>query len=110
MKKRNREALAAAQQAELEALAALPDDRIDTSGMPEVRDRSDAKRGLFHRPVKQQLTLRLDADLVAWFKQHAANGQGYQPDINRALRDHVQRSQRARRAVQQPMPTSSAVN
>ena len=75
---------------ELRALAALPDDRIDTGDIPEVEDWSDARRGAFYRPVKRQLTLRLDADLVDWFKRHARNGRGYQTDINRALRDHVE--------------------
>jgi uncharacterized protein (DUF4415 family) len=46
---------------------------------------------LFYRPVKQQLTLRLDADVIAWFKDHAPKGEGYKTDINRALRRHVQR-------------------
>ena len=77
------------QRAELEALAALPEDDIDLSETPEVRDWSGAKRGLFYRPVKQQLTLRLDADIVAWFKGHAHGGRGYQTDINRALREYV---------------------
>lgn len=44
------------QKAELSALEALPDDQIDTSDVPEVRDWSDAKRGLFHRPVKRRTT------------------------------------------------------
>jgi len=48
-------------------------------------------------PLKQQLTLRLDTDVVAWFKRHAEGGRGYQTDINRALRDYVRR--RDRRAV-----------
>lgn len=74
---------------ELEALAALSDESIDTGEIPEVRDWSDARRGLFYRPVKQQLTLRLDADVVAWFKRHAQGGRGYQTDINRALREYV---------------------
>jgi len=82
------------QKAELEALAALRDDQIDLSGSPEVRDWSGAKRGLFYRPVKQQLTLRLDADVVVWFKRHARGGRGYQTDINRALREHVQRREK----------------
>ncbi len=82
------------QKAELEALAALPDDQIDLSDIPEVRDWSGAKRGLFYRPVKQQLTLRLDADVVVWFKRHAPGGRGYQTDINRALREHVQRREK----------------
>ena len=81
------------QKAELDALAALPDDRIDLSDIPEVRDWSGAKRGLFYRPVKKQLTLRLDADVIAWFKAHARGGRGYQTDINRALREYVQQRQ-----------------
>ena len=40
------------QKAELDALEGLPDDQIDTSDVPEVRDWSGAKRGLFFRPVK----------------------------------------------------------
>ncbi|MEJ0070112.1 MAG: BrnA antitoxin family protein [Pseudomonadota bacterium] len=74
-------------QAELDALAALPDAVIDTSDAPEVGDWSDAVRGRFYRPIKQQLTLRLDADLVAWFKADGAAG--YQTRINRALREYV---------------------
>ena len=80
--------------AELEALEALPDDQIDTSDIPETLDWSGAKRGLFYRPVKQQITLRLDADVVAWFKQQAPGGRGYQTDINRALRSHVEQAER----------------
>ena len=79
------------QRAELTALEALPDDRINTTDVPELLDWSDARRGVFYRPVKRQITLRLDADVVAWFKVHAPDGRGYQTDINRALREHVQR-------------------
>lgn len=38
--------------------------------------------------MKQPVTLRLDADIVAWFKEHAPGG-GYQTAINRVLRRHV---------------------
>ncbi len=79
------------QRAELTALEALPDDQINTTDTPEIHDWSDSRRGVFYRPVKQQITLRLDADVVAWFKTHAPGGRGYQTDINRALREHVQR-------------------
>jgi uncharacterized protein (DUF4415 family) len=89
MKKGRSDQLTLAQQAELAALAALPDDEIDTRDMPEVRDWSGAQRGLFFRPIKQQLTLRLDADVIAWFKRHTPQGQGYQTRINRALREYV---------------------
>jgi uncharacterized protein (DUF4415 family) len=81
----------------LAALAKLPERKIDTKATPEVRDWSNAKRGLFYRPVKQQLTLRLDADVIAWFKDHAPDGEGYQSDINRALRQHVERNERTRK-------------
>jgi uncharacterized protein (DUF4415 family) len=88
------------QAAELKSLTALPDEDIDTSEAPELLDWSGAKRGLFYRPVKQQLTLRLDADVVAWFKKQTRSGKGYQTRINRALREYVQQRQadRQRRA------------
>ena len=79
------------QSAELQALDSLPEDQINTTDIPEILDWSDARRGVFYRPVKQQITLRLDADVVAWFKAHIHHGRGYQTDINRALREHVQR-------------------
>jgi uncharacterized protein (DUF4415 family) len=96
MKKATSKRLTRAQRAELKSLAALRDEAIDTSDAPELPDWSGAKRGLFYRPVKQQLTLRLDADVVAWFKNHTTSDEGYQTRINRALREYVQ--ERARRS------------
>jgi uncharacterized protein (DUF4415 family) len=90
MKKESSDRLTPAQRAEVEALAALPDSQINTRDMPEVRDWSGAQRGLFFRPVKQQLTLRIDADVIAWFKRHTPHGEGYQTRINRALREYVE--------------------
>jgi uncharacterized protein (DUF4415 family) len=90
MKKGSSDRLTPAQQAEIEALAALPDNKIDTRDMPEVRDWSSARRGVFFRPIKKQLTLRLDADVIAWFKRHTPNGDGYQTSINRALREYME--------------------
>ena len=89
------------QKKELAAQAVLPDDKIDTREMPEVRDWSNAKRGLFFRPMKQQLTLRLDADVVAWFKEPAPKG--YQTDINRALREQWSAA-RVEREAEAAMP------
>ena len=79
-------------QEQIRALESLPEDQIDTTDAPEILDWSDARRGVFYRPVKQQITLRLDADIIAWFKAHAPGGRGYQTDINGALREHVQRT------------------
>lgn len=82
-----------AQRAELKKLAAMPDADIDLSDIPEKLDWPNAERGKFYRPVKQQLTLRLDADVVHWFKTHAQDG-GYQTRINQALRRHVEEEMR----------------
>src|SRR5262249_23207687 len=99
MKKGISKRLTPDQRAELKSLAALRDDAIDTSDAPELLDWSGAKRGLFYRPVKQQLTLRLDSDVVAWFKSHTRSGEGYQTRINRALREYVHgQATRARRS------------
>ena len=83
--------LTPAQIAELQVLADMPDEEINTSDIPEILDWSDARRGVFYRPVKKQITLSLDADVVAWFKSRTPSGRGYQTDINNALREHVQR-------------------
>ena len=79
-------------QQQIRALEDLADDQIDTTDAPEILDWSDARRGVFYRPVKQQITLRLDADIIAWFKSHARGGRGYQTDINGAPREHVKRT------------------
>ena len=84
-------------QAQIRALEALADDEIDTTDAPEILDWSDARRGVFYRPVKQQITLRIDADIIAWFKSQARDGRGYQTDINGALREHVLRTVRSQR-------------
>ncbi len=98
MKRGTSRKLTKAQKAELQALAALPDEQIDTSDIPEIRNWSGTRRNLLYRPLKQQITLRLDADVVAWFKAGAPGGRGYQTEINRVLRTHALRSQK-RRAV-----------
>ena len=95
MKRATSKPLTKEQKADLATLEALPDAQIDTSDIPEVVNWPDAQRGLFYRPVKKQITLRLDADVLAWFKRNAPGGRGYQTEINRALRQHVQQSEKA---------------
>ena len=89
MKKGPSKTLTDRQAAEIESLAALPEDQIDTSDIPEILDWSDARRGLLYRPVKKQITLRLDADVIAWFRANCPGGRGYQTEINRVLRHHA---------------------
>ena len=68
---------------ELEALKNMSDEEIDTSDIPEIQDWSQAKIGQFYRPVKKQITMRLDADVIAWLQ---ADGKGYQTRANEILR------------------------
>jgi uncharacterized protein (DUF4415 family) len=68
---------------ELEALLRLTEDEIDTSDIAEVTDWSGAVVGRFYRPVKEPVTLRLDADIIARLK---SEGPGYQTRINALLR------------------------
>ena len=82
---------------ELEALSALPDDQIDTSDIPELTEEQlrSAVRGLFYRPIKKPVTIRIDADVLAWLKQQ---GPGYQTKANRLLRMEMLRSLSAKKA------------
>jgi uncharacterized protein (DUF4415 family) len=84
----NRRQFTAKQQRDLVALAALPDEQIDTSDIPELPLRAwkDAVRGKFYRPVKQAVSLRLDTDVVAWLKRP---GKGYQTRANHLLRQQM---------------------
>jgi uncharacterized protein (DUF4415 family) len=70
---------------ELAALAAKPESEIDFSDLPATteQDWHAAVRGKFYRPVKQQLTVRVDADVLEWLK---SQGSGYQSRLNSILR------------------------
>lgn len=74
----------------LDRLTAMPDDDIDTDDIPEAPAENwvHARRPGLYRPIKKPVTLRLDLDVVEWFKDHAAEG-GYQTEINRVLRRYV---------------------
>ena len=88
-------ALPVEQRARIEAVAAMPEDQIETGDIPEVRDWSGAVCGKFYRPLKRQLTLRVDADVVDWFQRQAPKG-GYQTEMNRVLREAMLRGRRKR--------------
>jgi len=77
--------ITAERRAELKALAARPDSEIDLSDIPELTDEQlkNAVRGRFYRPIKRQVTARLDADVVDWLKKQ---GKGYQSRMNAILR------------------------
>ena len=77
--------LTPARQRRLARLAQRPDSDIDFSDLPELTEKfwRNAIRNSFYRPVKKQLTLRLDADVIAWLRRH---GKGYQTRANALLR------------------------
>src|SRR6185312_15321651 len=57
---------------QLDALEALPEDQIDFSDIPEMTEEDWLKPhyiGLHYRPGKKSVTIRLDEDLVRWFKK-----------------------------------------
>ncbi|MNQ75481.1 hypothetical protein D3C85_902810 [compost metagenome] len=72
-----------------ERLAKLEDQDIDTSEMPELGE-DFFRRAELRVPVKQAVTIRLDADVLEWFK---SQGTGYQTRINQLLRQYMQAQQ-----------------
>ena len=76
------------QRRQLEELAKMPDSEIDTSDAPELPESvwANAVRGRFYRPVKEAVSLRLDADVLAWLKK---DGAGYQTRVNKILRERM---------------------
>jgi uncharacterized protein (DUF4415 family) len=91
------------QKAELAALDNLRDEDIDFSDIPPLTEefwKNGIRNPHYARALKEQLTIRLDADILDWFKRHAKDGKGYQTDINKALRAYVvaQEKRAARKA------------
>jgi uncharacterized protein (DUF4415 family) len=75
------------QKAELVALTRRPDASIDYSDIPPVRTHGKLEVGKFYRPIKKLVSLRIDVDVLAWFK---SQGSHYQTRINLALRREME--------------------
>jgi uncharacterized protein (DUF4415 family) len=85
------EPLTETQKKGLEALDKIKDEDIDFSDIPELTEKfwKNAVRGNpFFRPVKKAVSLRLDADVIAWLKK---DGAGYQTRANNILRERMLR-------------------
>ena len=82
--------------AEARRLDVMP---IDYSDIPPLGDEFFAKATVAWPPAKQQLTIRLDADVLAWLKAH---GRGYQTHINRILRAAMESPPRRSRSTAAP--------
>jgi len=92
------------QKLRLADLDMLRDEDIDFSDIPPLTDAffDNAIRNPYYaKALKEQLTIRLDMDILDWFKRHAKDGKGYQTDINKALRAYVVAQERraAKKAV-----------
>ena len=74
------------QMAELKALVKKKEKDIDTSELPEIKDFRKAVVGKFYRPMKHPITIRIDADVLAWFKEHYST---YQRVVNKVLREYM---------------------
>jgi uncharacterized protein (DUF4415 family) len=84
--------LTAKKHKELVKLAKMPESRIDLSDIPEIKNLpSDVMIGKFYRPKKTSVTIRLDADVLAWLR---ATGAGYQTRVNTYLREVMRRNVR----------------
>jgi len=70
---------------------ALKDEQIDFSDTPEIPAemfaRAVVRRGLKPVPRKAQITLRVDSDVLEWFKKR---GPGYQTKVNALLRAYME--------------------
>jgi len=76
------------QRRELKRLAARPDSQIDFSDAPERQPlASEVQVGRFYRPIKQLVSLRVDADVLHWFR---GRGKKYQTYMNEVLRREMQ--------------------
>ncbi len=78
---------------EIRALKQMKERDIDTTDIPQILDWSKATIGKFYRPIKQPLTIRVDADVLAWLK---GQGKGYQTRINSILRNSMERASSGR--------------
>jgi len=67
-------------------LAEMDNQDIDTNDIPELDD-DFFRKAQINVPAKQPVTLRLDTDVLVWFK---SQGQGYQTRINKLLRSYME--------------------
>jgi uncharacterized protein (DUF4415 family) len=75
----------------LEEIKNIPDEEIDTSDIPELGDRFWENAKMVVPTSKKAVSLRLDSDILDWFK---SQGKGYQSTINNVLRTYVNHQQK----------------
>ena len=58
--------------------------------MRDEYDFSESQRGAIIKTVKERITIRLDPDIIQWFRDRVKGGGNYQTLINEALREHIE--------------------
>lgn len=74
-------------QTDWDRVDALTDEEIDTSDIPPLGDDFFANAELRLPQAKQTITIRLDKDVLEWYK---TQGKGYQTRINAILRSYME--------------------
>ncbi|MBE9249025.1 BrnA antitoxin family protein [Dolichospermum sp. LEGE 00240] len=70
----------------LEEIQNIPDSAIDTSDIPELDDHFWETARMVKPITKKAISIRLDSDVLEWFKHQ---GKGYQSMINTVLRSYI---------------------
>ena len=95
MKKRSTTTKSRTDRTDWKRIGAMKDEEIDLSDIPEITPemfaRAVRRRNFKVIPRKKQLTLRVDSDVVDWYKKQ---GPGYQTRINSLLRAYMKEHQR----------------
>ena len=87
----SRKSIANTSRSDWKAVDALTDDDIDTSEIPPLDESFFAQAELRMPRTKPAITIRLDSDVLDWFK---AQGKGYQTRINAVLRMYMEAQKR----------------
>lgn len=74
----------------LKEIEAIPDSKIDYSDIPETDAAFWSKAKLVRPEPKEGVYLRLDPEVLRWFRK---NGRGYQTRINAVLRSYMEACQ-----------------
>jgi uncharacterized protein (DUF4415 family) len=83
------------QRKELERISRMADSAIDFSDAPATKAAASRRVyvGRFYRPVKEQISVRVDADVLAWLRSRGKRYQTYMNDVlRRAMRSDLRRS------------------
>lgn len=82
------DAISAPKKEDINRLDAIKDEDINLEDISELNEHfwEKAKVGEFYRPIKKQITIKIDADVLAWLK---SKGKGYQTRLNAILREEM---------------------